>query len=347
MKTPPETQRWSDRCSRSQPGARARNQRPDAVADEREHDEHEPEDHELHRHVAGRDVHELRQEGEEEERRLRVQHVDDDPLAVDPPQAALAQLDPRLVALEQPPDPEHDQVHRARVLHDREGRRRREHERGEPDRGREDVDEPAGRDAERRDEAGAATAVDALSDDVEHGGAGNDDQRHRGGREEQQGRGLRHGLTIPAPSNEGSSPRRGAADTPADPSAAGSRRSGGKPMLESRPGRRRSSRSPWSPSATATCSSGRTSWAAAVRSRRRPARRARGRPVVPGSSKGRRTCRASRATAAGSSPRSSSGAARLRLPQPARAAPSRRTHRKPGPSAGRFPVPPGRGTTRR
>ena len=49
--------------------------------DERDHDEDEPEHGELAARRAIR-VDELRQEGEEEERRLRVQDVDDDALAV-------------------------------------------------------------------------------------------------------------------------------------------------------------------------------------------------------------------------------------------------------------------------
>src|SRR5439155_13516905 len=60
---------------------------PRAVADEAERREQEPEKQDLHPDRPARRVDELRQEREEEERRLRVQHVDDDPLAV---QAAVA-----------------------------------------------------------------------------------------------------------------------------------------------------------------------------------------------------------------------------------------------------------------
>ena len=51
--------------------------------------------------------------------------------------------------------------------------------RGEADHGRRDVDHASGRDAERRDDARATAALDALRDDVEDGRPGDDRERER------------------------------------------------------------------------------------------------------------------------------------------------------------------------
>src|SRR5262249_56304904 len=72
-----------------------------------------------------RDVHELRQERQEEERRLRVEDVHDHALAKEPPEAPRRERPPawRLVPARQLPDADVDEVQRAQVLHDVEGER--------------------------------------------------------------------------------------------------------------------------------------------------------------------------------------------------------------------------------
>lgn len=55
-----------------------------AVADQGEHDEAEPEDADLLVHRPLHGVDELRQEGDEEQRRLGVQQIDEDSVPVQP-----------------------------------------------------------------------------------------------------------------------------------------------------------------------------------------------------------------------------------------------------------------------
>src|SRR5947208_8791991 len=71
---------------------RAGHQRPRGVAEGAEHGKEQPEDEDLHPRRAAARVDELRQEGEEEERRLRVEDVDDDALPVEAAAAAQDRL---------------------------------------------------------------------------------------------------------------------------------------------------------------------------------------------------------------------------------------------------------------
>src|SRR5262245_42906529 len=97
---------------------RAGREGPHRVARERDDDEDQAEQEDLARHPAGVRIHELRQEREEEDGRLRVQHVHDDALPEERPartgRTRLDLLDG--LAREEPPDPEEDQVRRAEVL---------------------------------------------------------------------------------------------------------------------------------------------------------------------------------------------------------------------------------------
>src|SRR5205814_5432262 len=91
---------------------RAGDEGPGAVAEEPEEREEQAERQDLRPGRAARGLDELRQEGEEEERSLGVEHVDDDALAVEPAHvalAAVAELCRPLQACEAP-DPDHDQV---------------------------------------------------------------------------------------------------------------------------------------------------------------------------------------------------------------------------------------------
>ena len=132
---------------------------------------------------------ELRQEGEEEQRRLRVEDVDDDALGEVPAAAARRPLGIRVGlvgAPEQRADPDHDQVQRAEQLDDGERRRRRDENRRQPERREREMEERADVDPEHRRETGAAALVDAARDDVEHGRAGHGEDRERGEREDER-----------------------------------------------------------------------------------------------------------------------------------------------------------------
>src|SRR5262245_61822932 len=63
----------------------ARGERVAAVADEAERRKQQAEENDLRGHVAAVDLHELRQEGQEEQRGLRVEQVDDEAVAKELP----------------------------------------------------------------------------------------------------------------------------------------------------------------------------------------------------------------------------------------------------------------------
>src|SRR5262249_40489107 len=145
-------------------------------------------------HGAAIRVNELRQEGEEEEGRLGIEDVDDDALPVDlrkwSAQSALCGL--AVVAREDSPDADRDQVRRSDGLDDGEPLGRRRDQRREADGGRGDVDETARRDAQRRDEPSSPALVDALRDDVRDRRARDDRERDGGKQEDRDGGRRRH-----------------------------------------------------------------------------------------------------------------------------------------------------------
>ena len=153
MKMPPETQRRSfapvpaaAQLAREQVGE----QRVHRVRGEGDRREQHAQERDLRRDRAAARVDELRQEGEEEQRRLRVEHVDDHSLCVEP--AVRRRRDLHLgvlLAAQDAPDADHDQVRGTDELDDGERGRRRGDQRREPDRRGGDVDEPSARDAER------------------------------------------------------------------------------------------------------------------------------------------------------------------------------------------------------
>ena len=135
---------------------------------------------------------ELRQEREEEERRLRIEDVDDDALGEVTAAAARRPLRVgvlRVGAAEQRPDPDHDQVQRAEHLDDRERRRRRDEDRRQPDDRKRQVHQRADVDPEHRGEPGRPALVDAARDDVDDRRAGHGQDRER--RQREHGEGLR------------------------------------------------------------------------------------------------------------------------------------------------------------
>ena len=137
-------------------------------------------------------MNELRQEREEEERRLRIEDVDHDALGEVPAAAARRPLRVgvlRVGTSEQRPDPDHDQVQRPEHLDDGERRGGRDEDRGQPDDGERQVHERADVNPEHGGEPRRPPLVDAAGDDV-------DDRRPRHGqvrerRQREDGEGLR------------------------------------------------------------------------------------------------------------------------------------------------------------
>ena len=114
-------------------------------------------------------VDELRQECEEEERRLRVEDVDDGASHERPAERLAPRLDLRRgVALEQLPDAEVDEVRSAGVLHDAERRRRRDDQGRQTDGRRERCERASRRGCRPPTRARTAALLGALRDDVEH-----------------------------------------------------------------------------------------------------------------------------------------------------------------------------------
>ena len=126
-------------------------------------------------------IDELREEREEEERGLRIEHVDHDPLREGTAQVPLAaESHVGLRALrEQRPEPETDQIDGASGLDRGERHGRRENERRETERRRTHMDERADVDAEHRDEPCPAPVVHRARNDVEDGRPGHDQQSQR------------------------------------------------------------------------------------------------------------------------------------------------------------------------
>ncbi len=159
---------------------RAGSEGPHEVARERDEHEDRPEHRQL-RPGGGVRIDELRQEREEEQGRLRVQHVDDDSLRVDTTEGRLGAPSPdrALHGAHQDANPQVHQVHRPRDLHGRERGRRGGQDGGEPDDRREDVHETPACDPEGRHHSDPPPTVHRLRHDVEHGGAWHHGERER------------------------------------------------------------------------------------------------------------------------------------------------------------------------
>ena len=171
-----------------EPTGRPGNERPQGVRDEPEPREQEPEKRDLERRMGRVLVDELGQKGQEEECRLRVQHVDHDSLREYPAKPPLAPN--RYVGLgvsgEEGPQAERDEIDGPRDLDRGERDRRGEDQRREPGRCGRDVDERPGVDPEHRGQPGTPALVHGASDDVQHGRARDDEQRERGDDEERE-----------------------------------------------------------------------------------------------------------------------------------------------------------------
>ena len=134
-------------------------------------------------------VDELRQECKEEERRLRIQDVDDDALRERATEVLLAsEGEVRLgAAREQGPQPERDEVDRTCDLDGSECDGRGDDQRGQAERRRRDVDERPHVDSHHRREPRSAPLVDRPGDDVDDRRPGDEQKRERGDDEETDG----------------------------------------------------------------------------------------------------------------------------------------------------------------
>lgn len=158
-------------------------------------DRDQPEHDGLRGDVA-RGIDELRNEGEEERRRLRVERLDDDALAEGGPAAGRRHLgrpcDPRF-----PPclDAQPDQVERARDLQHRERLSARHHQRRQPDGAGGHVHEPS----EPKPDAGrqplAPPAGQRPRHDIEDAGAGRQRDDECGGEEQEEGGEVGHKIS--------------------------------------------------------------------------------------------------------------------------------------------------------
>ena len=168
----------------------AGDQRPAAVEHEGNEDEADAEHAGLERDRSARGVDELRQECEEEQRRLGVEHVHDDAVPEDPPVPRVGRRASGLlataVALEQGANAEIDEVRGAGVADDVErGGRGGEHGREAHRRGR-DVHESAHLDAGRRHQPGHMPVAHAARDDVDHRRTGDQHQQRTGRGEDEE-----------------------------------------------------------------------------------------------------------------------------------------------------------------
>jgi len=139
-----------------------------------------PEHERLRPDAAAVGVDELRQQSQEEERGLRVQHVDDCPAS----EGAAQRFAPTahlldLVAAEQLANADVDQIGGAGVLDDVERQRGRNDQRGQPDRCRRHVHEGAEMDPCHGCQTDTPALLGALDDHVEHRRPWNDEERHR------------------------------------------------------------------------------------------------------------------------------------------------------------------------
>ena len=163
--------------------------------------EEQAEQQNLRHRRSGRAIDELRQESEEEERHLRVQHVRDHRLHEYDPQPRSRQIRHccrRSRARDQLNADDH-QVDGAGDAHRVVGERDGSEQSCKTERERGDVDQRAGRDAERREDARGAPVAHAARGDVQHVRAGRQVERQRRGHEHEHHLDTRHGYDHAMP----------------------------------------------------------------------------------------------------------------------------------------------------
>jgi hypothetical protein len=105
---------------------RAGDQRIKRITRHTHQGEQQTEERDLERHRAARGIDELRQEGQEEQRRFRIQQIDDETVAVEPRQTTRRQRHLRggcICPAENPPRAHIDEIARAHEFDDGEGKR--------------------------------------------------------------------------------------------------------------------------------------------------------------------------------------------------------------------------------
>jgi ferritin len=182
------------------PGRGPRGEGVDPVADDRQENKDEPEGGDLERNSTLGDVDELREEGKEEQRGLRVQHVDNDALRKEPPQTSFLGRPSAiaLVSAEQAHEPEENEIGGSSVFDEAERHGRSNEERGETGSRRRDMHQGSPLDPQHRNESGHPAPAHALRHDVEDGRARNDEQHQRRDGEDREagGVGKRHVLGL-------------------------------------------------------------------------------------------------------------------------------------------------------
>src|ERR671919_1766097 len=165
-----------------------------AVAQEPQGDEEASEKEDLKGHGAIGRIDKLRNEGEEEQRRLRIKRVQEHPLPVDPEEGRGFDFGPlpRRLRRGKPANTEIDQIGGPHVLHGIEGQGGGHQQCRQAEcRGRY-VDQGAGVNPQDRDEPGGPAAIHASSDDVEDGGSRHDQQGQSGRSKNGDGGRIRH-----------------------------------------------------------------------------------------------------------------------------------------------------------
>src|SRR5204863_2090349 len=196
-------------ASKSGPQAAAgarRREREERVADRRGDVEDQPEDQRLKPDGTPARIDELGEEREQEERELRVESTDQKTIgikaALRPPRSDGLVI--RGLGSRQGADAEEHEVGRPEVLDEAEGLGRRGDDRGESHGGGEDLDQIAGLDAERRDQAAAAAVDDAARDDVDHRRTRQQHEARAGDREDVERLGAGHAGNLAAePASKG------------------------------------------------------------------------------------------------------------------------------------------------
>ena len=168
---------------------RAGAERVEAVEDRADHDEDRAQHEHLRPDRAGLAVQELREEGDEEDRRLRVGDAHEEGVT-----ERAARVGDRCPVEGEVPlaaellDREPDEVCRAGVLHDGEGDDRRADHGREPERRRDDHDGRRRLDpCHRGDRQPAAALADPARDEEQHRRTGQQDERGRGEGERREG----------------------------------------------------------------------------------------------------------------------------------------------------------------
>ena len=181
-------------------GRAACRDRPGAVGDQAQHGEGQAQHQDLLRDRRAVPVHELGQEREEEQRRLRVGDIDQDALAEDPvePRLARRRRSHTRRAIGQRAHAQVDQVGGADQAYGAERERRGHQDRRQPERGGGDVHQRAAVHAQRGHQPRAAPVLDALRHDVEHRRPRDQEQHQRGGDEGQPGGEIGHGASLSA-----------------------------------------------------------------------------------------------------------------------------------------------------